>query len=147
LTRIDLSFLENLRSNWVVIIGLELLSIACPGLDLGSDIVMSLMLVSPSYCYGYLILLAWRIGFGVTGMKLVGVMLTVQGFVRCDAGSLWLVIIPKSKDRFMERPPMKTVQPRVYMGMAWHSMWKRLVLVYQLTIWGSCDGGTVGWCG
>jgi hypothetical protein len=28
----------------------------------------------------------------------------------CDAGSLWLVIIPKSKDRFMERPPMKTVQ-------------------------------------
>jgi hypothetical protein len=21
------------------------------------------------------------------------------------------------------------------MGMAWHSMWKRLVLVYQLTIW------------
>jgi hypothetical protein len=111
LTRIDLSFLENLRRNWVVIIGLELLSIACPGLDLGSDIVMSLMLVSPSYCYGYLILLVWRIGFGVTGMELVGVMLMVQGFVRCDAGSLWLVIIPKSKDRFMERPPMKTVQP------------------------------------
>jgi hypothetical protein len=58
-----------------------------------------------------LILLVWRIGFGVTGMKFVGVMLTVQGFVQCDAGSLWLVIIPKSKDRFMERPPMKTVQP------------------------------------
>jgi hypothetical protein len=38
-------------------------------------------------------------------------MPTVQGFVRCDAGSLWLVIMPKSKDRFMERPPMKTVQP------------------------------------
>jgi hypothetical protein len=35
----------------------------------------------------------------------------VQGFVWCDAGSLWLVIIPKSKDRFMERPPMKIVQP------------------------------------
>jgi hypothetical protein len=58
-----------------------------------------------------LIILVWRIGFGVTGMELVGVMPTVQGFVRCDAGSLWLVIIPKSKDRFMERPPMKTVQP------------------------------------
>jgi hypothetical protein len=58
-----------------------------------------------------LILLVWRIGFGVTGMELVGVMRTVQGFVRCDAGSLWLVIMPKSKDRFMERPPMKTVQP------------------------------------
>ena len=56
-------------------------------------------------------LLVWRIGFGVTGMELVGVMPTVQGFVRCDAGSLWLVIMPKSKDRFMERPPMKIVQP------------------------------------
>jgi hypothetical protein len=44
-------------------------------------------------------------------MEFVGVMATVQGFVRCDAGSLWLVIMPKSKDRFMERPPMKIVQP------------------------------------
>jgi hypothetical protein len=48
-----------------------------------------------------LIILVRRIGFGVTGMELVSVMLTVQGFVRCDAGSLWLVIIPKSKGRFM----------------------------------------------
>jgi hypothetical protein len=45
-----------------------------------------------------LILLVWRIGFGVTGMEFVDVMPTVQGFVRCDAGSLWIVIIPKSKD-------------------------------------------------
>jgi hypothetical protein len=58
-----------------------------------------------------LILLVWRIGFGVTGIELVGVMPTVQGFVRCDDGSLWLIIMPKSKNRFMERPPMKTVQP------------------------------------
>jgi hypothetical protein len=58
-----------------------------------------------------LILLVWRIGFGVTGMKFVGVMPMVQGFVQCDAGSLWLVIIPKCKDRFMERPPMIIVQP------------------------------------
>jgi hypothetical protein len=57
------------------------------------------------------ILLVWRIGFGVTGMEFVGVMPMAQGFVWCDAGSLWLVIIPKSKDRFMERPPMKIVQP------------------------------------
>jgi hypothetical protein len=57
-----------------------------------------------------LILLVWRIGFGVTGMEFVGVMPTVQGIVWCDAGSLWIVIIPKSKDRFMERPPMKIVQ-------------------------------------
>jgi hypothetical protein len=54
-----------------------------------------------------LILSVWRIGFGVTGMEFVSVMPMVQGFVRCDAGSLWIVIIPKSKDRFMERP----VQP------------------------------------
>jgi hypothetical protein len=58
-----------------------------------------------------LILLVWRIGFEVTGIESVGVMPMVQGFVRCDAGSLWIVIIPKSMDRFMERPPMKTVQP------------------------------------
>jgi hypothetical protein len=109
LTSIDLSFLENLRSICVVVIGLELLSLTCPGLDLGS--VMLHYLCHPCYCYGYLILLVWRIGFGVTGMELVGVMPTVQGFVWCDAGSLWLVILPKSKDRFMERPPMKTVQP------------------------------------
>jgi hypothetical protein len=58
-----------------------------------------------------LILLVWRIGFKVTGMEFVGVMPTVQGFVRCDVGSLWIVIKTKSKDRFMERPPMKTEQP------------------------------------
>jgi hypothetical protein len=34
LTRIALAFLKNLRSIWVVIIGLELLSLACPGLGL-----------------------------------------------------------------------------------------------------------------
>jgi hypothetical protein len=58
-----------------------------------------------------LILFVWRIGFGVKGMLLVGAMPTVQGLVRCNAGSLWLVIIPKSEDRFMEQPAMKTVQP------------------------------------
>jgi hypothetical protein len=40
-TTIDLSFLKNLRSIWVVVIGLELLSLACPSLDLGSDHVTS----------------------------------------------------------------------------------------------------------
>jgi hypothetical protein len=58
-----------------------------------------------------LILLVWRIGFVVTGMELVGVIPMVQGFVRCDAGSLWIVIISKYKDQFMEQPPMKIVQP------------------------------------
>jgi hypothetical protein len=67
--------------------------------------------VPPVVIMFILILLVWRIGFGVTGMELVGAMPTVQGFVLCDAGSQQLVIIPKSKDRFMERPPMKIVQP------------------------------------
>jgi hypothetical protein len=109
LTSIELPFLLNLRCNWVVVIGLELLSLACPGLDFGS--VMLHYICHPCYCYGYLILLVWRIGFGVMRMEFVGVMPMVQGFVRCDAGSPWIVIIPKSKDRFMERSPMKTVQP------------------------------------
>jgi hypothetical protein len=70
------------------------------------------MLMSPPVAIMViLILLVWRIGFGVTGMELVSAMPMVQGFVRCDAGSLWPVIIPKSKDQFMEQPPMKTVQP------------------------------------
>jgi hypothetical protein len=45
-------------------------------------------------------LLVWRIGIWVTGLELGSV----------DSRSLWLVIMPKSKDRFMERPPMKIVQ-------------------------------------
>jgi hypothetical protein len=50
LTSIDLLFLGNLRSNWVVVTGLVLLSHACPGLDLGSSYVTS---CHPCYCYGY----------------------------------------------------------------------------------------------
>jgi hypothetical protein len=103
-------------------IGLELLGLACPGLDLGS-VMLHYYFVTLVAVMVMLILLVWRMGFGVTGMEFVGVMPTVQGFVRCDAGSLWLVIKPKSKDRFMERPPMKTVQPCAYMGMAWRSTW------------------------
>jgi hypothetical protein len=57
--------------------------------------------VPPVIIMVILILLVRRIGFGVTGMELVGTMRTVQSFIRCDAGSLWLVIIPKSKDQFI----------------------------------------------
>jgi hypothetical protein len=35
-----------------------------------------------------LILLVWRIGFGVMGMEFVGVMQWFKAFVQCDAGSL-----------------------------------------------------------
>jgi hypothetical protein len=44
LTRIELSSLENHRSIRVVIIGLQLLSLACPGLGLGSCYVHHLWL-------------------------------------------------------------------------------------------------------
>jgi hypothetical protein len=44
-----------------------------------------------------LILLAWRIGFGVTGSGTCRCDAVVQGFIRCDDESLWVVIIPKSK--------------------------------------------------
>jgi hypothetical protein len=107
LTSIDLPFLRNLRSNWVVVMGLELLSLACTGLDLGS--VMLHYNCHPCYCYGYADPISvenriWGDGNGICWCDAVGSRL-----VRCDAGSLWIVIIPKSKDRFMERPPMKTV--------------------------------------
>jgi hypothetical protein len=48
-------------------------------------IVLPFMLMSLCQCYGYLILLVWRIGFGVTGMELADLMLEVQDFcpVRC----------------------------------------------------------------
>jgi hypothetical protein len=45
----------------------------------------------------------------VTGLELFGVMLMVQGLIQCDVGSLYFVIIPKSKDRFMEQLQMKIV--------------------------------------
>jgi hypothetical protein len=85
LTKIELSFPENPRSIWVVIIGLELLSLACPCLGLDSGYVHQLCLCHPVIVIDILILLVWRIGFGVTGLELVGVMLVDQGccLVRC----------------------------------------------------------------
>jgi hypothetical protein len=44
------------------------------------------------------------------GLELCSVDSDSSGLCPVDSGSLWLVIMPKSKDRFMERPPMKTVQ-------------------------------------
>jgi hypothetical protein len=79
LTSIDLPLHENLTSNWVVVIGLELLSLACPGLDLCSVMLHHITYVTHVIVMVMLILLVWRIGFGVTGMEFVGVMPTVQG--------------------------------------------------------------------
>jgi hypothetical protein len=69
LTSIELPLLGNLRNIWVVVIGLELLSLACPGLDLGS--VMLHYFVTLVAVMVMLILLVWRIGIGVTGMELL----------------------------------------------------------------------------
>jgi hypothetical protein len=80
--------------------GLELLSLACPGLDLGS--VMLHYTCHPCYYYGYIDPISvenriWSDGNGICWCDANGSML-----VWCDAGSLWIVIIPKSMDRFME---------------------------------------------
>jgi hypothetical protein len=79
--------------------------------SLGSDIITSVRLVSPYYCYVPLILLVWRIGFGVTGLELRSVDSDSSELCPVDFGKPVVDIIPKSKDWFMERPPMKTVQP------------------------------------
>jgi hypothetical protein len=79
LTSIALPFLGNLRSNWVDVIGLNLLSLACPGLDLGSVMIHHITYVTLVTVMVMLILLVWRIRFRVTGMEFVGVMSTVQG--------------------------------------------------------------------
>jgi hypothetical protein len=77
LTSIDLPFLGSLRSNWVVIIGLELLSLACPGLYLGS--VMLHYICHPCYYYGYVDPISVEDRIWVTGMEFVCVMPMVQG--------------------------------------------------------------------
>jgi hypothetical protein len=68
--------MENPRSSWVVIIGLELLSLACC-LGFGSCSVNQLCLCHPIMVMVTLILLVWRTRFGMTGLELAGVMPTV----------------------------------------------------------------------
>jgi hypothetical protein len=59
---LELSYcsLENPRSNWVVVIDLELLSLACPSLGLGSCYVHQLRLYHPVIMMVILILLVWK---------------------------------------------------------------------------------------
>jgi hypothetical protein len=47
----------SLKLGVTVVIGLELLSLACPGLGLGSDCCYIILVMPPYLCYGYLILL------------------------------------------------------------------------------------------
>jgi hypothetical protein len=55
-TSLELNYrsMENPRSNLVVIIGLDMLDLACPGLGLGSEYVHHFIPVSPCHGYGYL---------------------------------------------------------------------------------------------
>jgi hypothetical protein len=46
-----------------------------------------------------------------SSLKLCSVDSNILGLCSVDSGSLWLVIMLKSKERFMVRPPMKIVQP------------------------------------
>jgi hypothetical protein len=75
--------------------------------SLGSDIITSVMPVSPCYYYVSLILLVWRIGFGVTGLELRSMDSDNLGLCPVDSKKPVVDIIPKSKDQFMEQPPMK----------------------------------------
>jgi hypothetical protein len=47
----------------------------------------------------------------VTGLELCLMDFDSSGLCSVNSGSLWLVIMPKSKDWFVERPLMKIVQP------------------------------------
>jgi hypothetical protein len=71
--------LENPRSNWLVIIGLKLLSIACPGLGLGSEYAPHFIPVSPYHGYGYLDPTSVENRIWADSLELAGVMPTVQG--------------------------------------------------------------------
>jgi hypothetical protein len=79
-----------------------MLSLACPGLGLGCCYVSSSHLCPPCHYSGYFDPISVENRIWGDGNGTCGAMPTVQGFVWCDAGSVWLVIIPKSKDRFME---------------------------------------------
>jgi hypothetical protein len=46
----------------------------------------------------------------VTGLELCLVDSDSSGLCPVDFESLWLVIMPRSKDQFVERPPMRIMQ-------------------------------------
>jgi hypothetical protein len=56
-----------------------MLSPTCSSLGFGSGYVHQLCLCHPIITMVILILLVWRIGFGVTGLELAGVMPMAQG--------------------------------------------------------------------
>jgi hypothetical protein len=91
---------------WVV----ELLSPACPGL-----VWVVILLHQFYFCHPVTIIFFDPISvenrIWVTGLELRSVDSDSSGLCPVDSEKPVVVIIPKSKDRFIERPPMKTVQP------------------------------------
>jgi hypothetical protein len=53
----------------------------------------------------------WRIGIWVDDLDLCLMDSDSLGVCPVDSGSLWLVIMPKYKDWFMDWQPMRIVQP------------------------------------
>jgi hypothetical protein len=78
LTSIDLSSLKTLEVFGVVVIGLELLSLACPGLDLGR--VITLLFCHLCCCHGYVDPISME-------NRIWG---DENGICRCDANGSWL---------------------------------------------------------
>jgi hypothetical protein len=104
--------LVTLRVEWLGIFGKICLPLQHHGLGLGSTLVP--LLFYPSchlICYYLGSLLVWRIG--IWGDRFGTVFGGLQQFGDLSGGlrKPMVVIMPKSMDRFMERPPMKIVQP------------------------------------
>jgi hypothetical protein len=107
---IDYSFVTH-RVEWLGIFGSNCLALQHYGLGLGSTLVPLFYPCCHLVCYYLGSLLVWRIWIWDDGFGIV-----FGGFLQfracpVNSGSLSLVIMPKSKDRFVERPPMRTVQP------------------------------------
>jgi hypothetical protein len=70
---------------------------------------MEVLVIPVVYYLGSL--LVWRIGIWGNRLELCSVHSDNSGLCPVDSKSPWLVIMPKSKDWFIERPPMRIVQP------------------------------------
>jgi hypothetical protein len=104
--------------------GYNCLALQYHGLGLGSIVVPLFFYPRCHPVYYYLgFLLVWRIGIWGDGFGTV--FSGLQQFRALSGGlrKLVVVIMPKSKDRFLELPPIRIVQPRAYIGIVWHSMW------------------------
>jgi hypothetical protein len=88
------------RVEWLGYFWVELLSPARSGLGLGSVILSYFTMLSP--CMLVACSPDSMKGFGVMGLELCSVDSDSLRPCPVDSGSLWLVIMPKSKDRFME---------------------------------------------